>query len=193
MRFVQRRARRLVVLVIGTASLIGCGEGESGRHLKQVDLTGNQLAEMLGIPVWAFSFSGGPVECWVEISEVGQKTMPTRLPEKGTLGQGLGAKESEGTIVIWWTKNPADNSGVLHYKAPGMQLEQAIDPGAFTFGWTSVASSGTPSGKAKAEQGKPGDEIILLDYQAKEVVGSARSKAAPRSVNLRLKARFGAN
>jgi hypothetical protein len=198
MRSGCRVAKVVMVLALAsiTAGVGGCGEQEGGKYLKQVDLTANQLAAMLDIDVWAFQYSGGSVECWLEITETGQKTMPPRMPEKGYLGQGMAVdKPSEGTILLWWRKNPADNSGVLHFKMPNMDLQEPIEPGAFTFGWKAVKTSGTESGKAKAAQGKPGEETVLVEFNAEEALPDAGkagtgSVRPPRAVHLKLKARF---
>jgi hypothetical protein len=184
-----------LALPMATAVMVGCREEESGKYLKQVDLTANQLAAMLDIDVWAFQYSGGAVECWLEITETGQKTMPVRMPDQGYLGQGVVDKPAEGTILLWWTKNPADSSGVLHFKMPNMNLQEAIEPGGFTFGWKGVKVAGTESGKAKAVQGTPGAEVVLIEYNAEEAIanpgkGQAGSGRVPRSVRLKLKARF---
>jgi hypothetical protein len=189
-----RVAKGIVVLALATATagVGGCGEQEGGKYLKQVDLTANQLAAMLDIDVWAFQYSGGTVECWLEIAETGQKTMPVRMPAQGYLGQGgLVDKPAEGTILLWWTKNPADNSGILHFKMPNMSLQESIDPGGFTFGWKGIKTSGTESGKAKAAQGKPGEEVVLIEYNAEEFISSSgANRPVPRAVHLKLKARF---
>jgi hypothetical protein len=65
-------------------------------------LTADQLAQILGVDVWTARYSGGPIDCWLEIEEEGQSTMPKRIPEKDNLGAGSVNPPAEGTIELWW-------------------------------------------------------------------------------------------
>src|SRR5262249_18816373 len=46
-------------------------------------MSDEQLAKDLELQAWAFDFNGGPLRCWLEFKEVGQKTMQARMPAKG--------------------------------------------------------------------------------------------------------------
>jgi hypothetical protein len=46
-------------------------------------MTDERLAQDLELQAWAFDYSGGPLRCWLEVAEVGQKTMSIRHPTEG--------------------------------------------------------------------------------------------------------------
>jgi hypothetical protein len=57
-----------------------------------------ELARDLGVHAWAIEYTGGPLNCWLDIEETGQSTMPARHP--GPVGMNLPAQTERGRIMI---------------------------------------------------------------------------------------------
>jgi hypothetical protein len=55
-------------------------------------------AQALGLRSWAFSYEGGPLQCWFEIQETGQKTFESRIPGPGT---SYASDKEKGRILLW--------------------------------------------------------------------------------------------
>ena len=87
-------------------------------RFEPVDLTAEDLADILGVEAWTCRYSGGPIRCWLEIEETGQETMPRRIPEQDSLGKGTSSKEG-GQILLWWRRDPSGSGGVLCLKVRG--------------------------------------------------------------------------
>ena len=161
-------------------------------------LTADQLAGMLNLNAWSLTYSGGRIQCWLEIEEVGGKTpMKRRVPEKGFVGEigdiapeVLKNRQGEGTILFWWSKNADGNGGSLNLNVSNAgSYGLGLGNDAFTFGWKSFGASSASIGKQPPVTAKPGEEIVLVSYDASESQLPG-SKQSPREVHLRLKARF---
>jgi hypothetical protein len=57
-----------------------------------------ELARDLGVHAWAIEYTGGPLNCWLDIEETGQSTMSARFP--GPVGFNLPAQTERGRIMI---------------------------------------------------------------------------------------------
>jgi hypothetical protein len=57
-----------------------------------------ELARDLGIHAWAIEYTGGPLNCWMDIEETGQSTIPARYP--GPVGMNFPAQAERGRIMI---------------------------------------------------------------------------------------------
>lgn len=152
-------------------------------------LTADQLAQIMGLNVWTAKYSGGPIECWLEIEEEGQSTMPRRIPMKDFIGAGSVNPPSEGSIVFWWSRREDRQGGDLTIKAAGGNYTYSLNKDAFTFAWPSLTAQHTPTGKGQVLKEVPGKEFVIVDYDAQEslLVGD---KKTPRRVHLKLVGRF---
>jgi hypothetical protein len=65
-------------------------------------LTGNgsEIAEQLGLPVWAFDFTGGPFGCWIDIAEEGQQTFPSPHPRNSATR--IRCEGEQGVLLFWF-------------------------------------------------------------------------------------------
>jgi hypothetical protein len=152
-------------------------------------LTADQLAQILGVNVWTAKYTGGPIECWLEIKEEGQSTMPRRIPEKDFLGAGSPGAPREGTIDLWWTRREDRQGGQLTIHAANGGYSYGLGKDAFTFVWPSFSARSTTAGKGDPIHAEEGKEFVIFDYEASESL-PAGDKKPPRKVHLKLMGRF---
>jgi hypothetical protein len=154
-------------------------------------LTADQLAQILGVNAWTAKYSGGPIECWLEIEEEGQSTLPKRLPEKDFLGAGLVNPPAEGTIDLSWTLREDRQGGQLSIHAGNGGYGYGLGKDSLTFAWPGFGARITKIGNGELVNREPGNEFTLLDYDATESLPEGEKKT-PRRVHLKLMGRFAA-
>ncbi len=188
-------------------SLVGCGASEDVQSLNDVpgrepviiqqDLNAQQLADILDVEAWTWTFRGPPPECWIEIEEVGQDTMPSRIPDQGGFGSEIDPASrgpQEGNILLYWRRTEPGGGGVLSFQVDGRGTYFfGLNDQAFTLGWReNWASEFDPPKRAgRPIEASPGKELTLLTYQASQLPegGGMIEQGSPR-LTLRLKARF---
>jgi hypothetical protein len=153
-------------------------------HLEAGKLDAQELAEILGISIWTFRYSGGRVRCWLEINENG---VTSKEPPSGVQDPNKGnAKAKEGKIVLWWRQGQLGlriNSGTA-----SSPYSKTLPNDALWWGWKS--SFGRTNLASAPAATKPGEEITLLRHEAEEFKGTAKDPKAPRKVVIVLKAKF---
>jgi hypothetical protein len=152
-------------------------------------LPADKLAQIMGVTIWTARFSGGPIECWLEIEEEGQSTLPRRIPEKDFVGAGSANRPTEGTIYLWWTKRENQQGGHLWIDVADAIQGYDLNKDAFTFAWGTFFSSHTKFGDGELMNAKPGEEFVVVNYEAGEP-REAGSKKTPRHVRMKLMGRF---
>ena len=143
----------------------------------------DELADFLGITIWAFAYDGGAPRCWVEVIEEGQKTVsqPKILDVKASSQAGDGAG---GKILLFLRPGNVElriNSSVSRGGA-GISLSQD----ALWWGWK--ASSGSSTRLERPVALKPGQEVTLLRHDMEEAKETAKDPKKPRKLRLLLKA-----
>jgi hypothetical protein len=74
-------------------------------------MSDEQPARDLALQAWAFEFSGGPLRCWVEFEETGQKTIPAREPA----ADGWDCDAREGRVVFSVGRGASERmKGIMH-------------------------------------------------------------------------------
>ena len=154
-------------------------------------LTADQLARIVGVNVWTARYSGGPIECWLEIEEEGQSTLPKRIPDKNVLEAGSVNPPSEGTIEFWWSRREDRQGGELKIHAGNGSFSYGLNKDAFTFAWSNVSVRATAPGNGEVIRAVPGKEFVIVDYDASESRPPGDEKP-PRRVHLKLLGRFSA-
>jgi hypothetical protein len=86
-------------------------------------MTDRQLARDLELQAWSFEFNGGPLRCWLEFEETGQKAMPARAPSQGEWE----CDAKEGRIVFSVGRAASERMKVIMQK-----LGKDADPEAVT-------------------------------------------------------------
>ena len=161
-----------------------------GPQIQQAELDTEQLANILQssqISAWTFKYSGGPIRCWLEIEESGQKTMPARIPEEGFVEERAKPQKDEGKILLWWKRGLPDSGTTIELEVADSGC--SLGPDRFVFEWDSLTGvSTTVHGSPRL---KPGQEVVLMTYEAKEDPDKAKAKepGKPRIVKLLLKAK----
>ena len=153
-------------------------------HIEIQSLTADQLAQIVGVNVWTARYSGGPIECWLEIEEEGQSTLPKRIPEKGSVGVN-----PEGSVLLWWTRREDRQGGQLALESGGGFYGHSLNKDAFTFGWSGFGAQVETIGNGELKEGEPGKEFVVIDYDARESLQGG-DKKMPRRVHLKLMGRF---
>ena len=69
-------------------------------------MSDEQLAKDLDLQAWAFEFNGGPLYCWLEFEESGQKTVAPSLPF-GAIVPGSGTSGRAGSCSRSDAKGPS--------------------------------------------------------------------------------------
>ena len=152
-------------------------------------LTADQLARILGVNVWTARFSGGPIECWLEVEEEGQSTLPKRIPEKDFIDAGSVNPPTEGSIDMWWTQREDRQGGQLSIHAANGSYSYGLNKDALTFAWPGFGAGSTTIGKGELKTVEPGKDFVIIDYDANESLPDG-SKKTPRRVHLKLMGRF---
>jgi hypothetical protein len=83
------------------------------------------LARDLGIHAWAIEYSGGPLNCWLDIEETGQSTMPARFPELAAMN--LPAQSERGRIMIGLRPGAARGNSSARSKRMLQELGNPVD------------------------------------------------------------------
>jgi hypothetical protein len=156
-------------------------------HVQIQPLTADQLAQILGVNVWTATYSGGPIECWLEIEEEGQSTMPKRIPGKDCLGAGSANPPSEGAIDLGWSRREDRQGGQLTIHAAKGRYPYGLSKDAFAFPWQGFGNTTRRSGGPI--QGQPGKAFVIVDYDARELHVDS-DKKTPRRVHRKLMGRF---
>ncbi len=166
------------------------GENASTTVIEQQKIDAETLASILGVHVWSFKFSGGPVRCWLEVEEVGQDTTPKRMPEGGEF---VTSQNDNGEIRFVWQGNRSTGGSLDLSCNPGGGYGFALHNKAFVFDWNTWRSHGlTPTGQIRSIEASEGEELVLMTYKASEIT-SANDTTKPREVTLTLKAIVGEN
>ena len=161
-------------------------------QIQQVNLDAEQLADILQIQTWTFRYSGGPVRCWLEFEESGQKTMPTRIPRQGFIGDKFKPQKNEGKILLWYRKDSLSaprSGGTLELKVGPDFYSLGIPADGFIFGWKVSGATGYIRG-VEPITAKAGKELTLMSLTFKALETPAEEAFKPRSVKLTLKAMF---
>jgi hypothetical protein len=143
----------------------------------------DELADFLGISVWAFAYDGESPRCWVEVTEEGQKTVSQPkiidVPARQGPNAGGGGKIllflKPGTIELRRNSRVAREGGGV-----------GLAPDALWWGWKGGGGSTTRLERPVAL--KAGQEITLLSHEMQEVKDFAKDPKNPRKVRLVLKA-----
>ncbi|CAN5911019.1 hypothetical protein BH23PLA1_BH23PLA1_29020 [soil metagenome] len=191
----------LLLLLIG-----GCGSSENGKGQSSAtvrepalipqDLTAGQLADILDIEAWTWTYRGPAPECWIEIIEEGQETMPARIPAQGSIGSEINPFATglrEGTILFYWRQTEPDGGGVLHLSVDGRgAYKYGLNSQALTFGWKAWSSQDHSRHRVgEPIETRPDEELTLLDYEASQLPeGDAMVEQGLPRLTIRLKARF---
>jgi hypothetical protein len=153
-------------------------------RLEPSKLEAQELADILGISVWTFRYSGGRVRCWLEIDENGNKTKKppdgVQDPNKGNVGA------KEGKILLWWRREQLALR--VQSRASAGNYVEGLAHDSLWWGWKTW--SGSVSVLSTAGSRKPGSEITLLRYEAVEIPEKAKDPKQPRKVTIVLKALF---
>jgi hypothetical protein len=201
----QSRSVQFIFLLTFASMLVGCNDSGNGQvgppvtkqaapaplstgapQIQIQPLTADQLAQILGVDVWTARYSGGPIDCWLEIEEEGQSTMPKRIPEKDSLGAGSVNPPDEGTIELWWRREDRQGGQLMIRTAAGAHM-YGLGKDSFTFAWKAFIAGGTPKGNGGLIRGEPGKAFVIVEYDARE---QGSDKKIPRRVNLKLWGRF---
>jgi hypothetical protein len=194
MRLCLGIAMGVLLAVSGMAALTG-GTGHvaaadpAGPSVVPQPLTADQLAGMLNVTAWSFQYKDCVAQCWVEIEEVGGKHPRTwRMPDAGYVPMST-PQAREGTILLWWQRPPGGQGGAITLDVNGSRCVVGLAEGAFVWGFKAWSASVTPNGKQPAFSAAPGEELVLVNFDAKESVPEGSEEAA-REVHLKLKAKF---
>lgn len=169
-------------------------------------LSDEQLTKELDLQAWAFEFTGGPLYCWLEFEESGQKTVASSL-EFGSLvpgswdvregrivfsvgraasGRMAGvvpkAGKDDGPDVVTFNlrlRDPAGGTNTHRFSLGGSPL---------WFGWPGGEKQFTTRAEPVAAAGE-GDAFTLLRVECTEA--NPAKTDAPRRVVLALKGAFG--
>ncbi len=174
----------------GDQELIASDDGKNASTtvIEQQRIDAETLASILGVHVWSFRFSGGPVRCWLEVEEVGQDTMPKRMPEGGEF---VTSNNDNGEIRFVWQGSRSTGGSLDLNCNPGGGYGFALHNKAFVFDWKTRRSHGlTPTGQIRSIEASEGEELVLMTYKASEIT-SANDTTEPREVTLTLKAIIG--
>jgi hypothetical protein len=163
-----------------------------------------QLARELGIRAWAVDFTDGPMICWLEIEETGQRTIEPR-PYGGPGEIFLMGTDAARGRILWWfrpgahSKNPSARSRRIMQRlgtsAEGISEIMAIS-GAGLGGFDEAAEPPVPrlwsswndvtmKDLSRPAKVRPGEETTLFAIEATEKEPPQESK--PRKVKLMLK------
>jgi hypothetical protein len=149
-------------------------------------LTADKLAQIVGVTVWTAKYSGGPIECWLEIEEEGQSTLPKRFPQD-FVGAGSVNRPTEGTINLWLRRREDLQGGELTIDVADAKYSYGLNKDAFTFAWGLFFAHSTKIGNGELMKGEPGKEFVVVEYQAGELPQHGKT---PRRVRLKLMGRF---
>jgi hypothetical protein len=156
---------------------------KQGQTFANAAIEADELADFLGITIWAFAYDGGAPRCWVEVIEEGQKTVsqPKIIDVKANSQASDGPG---GKILLFLRPGNAElriNSAVSRGGA-GIGLSQD----ALWWGWK--GSSGSSTRLERPVSLKAGQEITLLRHDMEEAKETAKDPKKPRRVRLLLKA-----
>jgi hypothetical protein len=161
-----------------------------------------ELARELGVRAWAIEFTGGPLNCWLEVEETGQHTTEARLP--GPQGIFWTCPPERGRILFWFRPGASRENGSGRSRRILKQLPERTDPIAEVIVLSGAASSKEWSANprlarwwsnwndvsikeiARAGKVEGANEVTLFAIEATEKGPPAG--AVPRKVKLALKA-----
>jgi hypothetical protein len=175
-----------VFMGLVTIALVGtvCADEpeKDGPRFSNARLEAEDLAEFLGIEVWAFSYEGPATRCWLEVTEVGQKTVnQTKILEVNTSGGGHDAWP--GRVVLFM--RPGDLQLRVKSEASSGGASVTLPGNALWWGWKS--SHGKSMRLQRPVTLEPGKAVTLLHYE-KEESGSITEQGTPhRKVKLEIK------
>ncbi len=166
--------------LIALFSLLWCPAGNAqtqtaaqppkqGQTFANAAIDADELADFLGITIWAFAYDGGAPRCWVEVIEEGQKTVsqPKILDVKANPQATDGAG---GKILLFLRPGNVElriNSAVSRGGA-GIGLPQD----ALWWGWK--GSSGSSTRLERPVALKAGQEVTLLRHEMEEAEGDGQ-------------------
>lgn len=109
-------------------------------------MSDEQLAKDLDLQAWAFEFNGGPLYCWLEFEESGQKTVATDL-EFGSIVPGSW-DVPKGRMVFSVGRGASERM-----KGITQKVSKDADPGAVTFNLRLRDPAGGKSGSHQSSLG----------------------------------------
>ena len=170
-------------------------------------LSDTDLVKELEAVVFAFDYRGGPIRLWVEVEEVGQKTMPKQFPKEA---EGWQFAASEGQVCFALLRGVSERIGRLAARAGKKHSTEAVEDFLIyqakdrTFKNPKDNSHTSSTGhlnplwygwkKAKVEaevldaKPKPGEAVALFVVKAAEAIDGGKE---PRKAKLTLKAVLG--
>ena len=147
--------------------------------IRNGELTAEELADFLGVGAWVFEYEGGRPRCWLEVEEVGQKTVSK--PKVLEVAEPNERPEAHRGKVLFFLRR-GDIQLRIHSGASRGGSGIALPPEALWWGWPAFSGSTTRLERPAAP--KPGDEVVLLRYESEEAVQGVEK---PRKVVLTLK------
>lgn len=138
-------------------------------------LSADELASILDVQVYAFSYSGGRVSCWLEVDD------GTMIPRWTTAG------DEEGKILLWWKRGELTLSFFSNGRPRGGSSNGYPDDYLW-WGWEGGWNATTYTKLNTPLTPDSGEEVTLLHYKAVEK--KAADPENPRTVTVTLKARF---
>jgi hypothetical protein len=160
-----------------------------GPQVQIQPLPADKLAEILGVTIWTAKFSGGPIQCWLEIEEEGQSTLPKRIPDNNYVGAGAANRPTEGMIYFWIKRKPDHQGGDIWIDVADAIQGYGFREDGFTYTWGTFFSTWTQHGSGELMKAEPGKEFVIIKYDADEP-GEAGSKKPHRHVRMKLMGRF---
>jgi hypothetical protein len=161
------------------------------------DLAPRQLADELKTKVWAFAYTGGPLQCRVAVEEVGQKTYGGErhfsIPD-----DYLKFGESEGHVCLWMRQVLSERMKQIALKAGKVGDTQGVVVGNYNPSHRATASASFPflwfhwQGASFMERKfeavpKDGAEVTILEVEATGL--QPPEGKSPRKVKLTMTAK----
>jgi hypothetical protein len=181
---------------------VSTAAAEPKHQLQQGELEARQLAGILEIQAWTFSYSGGRVRCWLEIEEKGQSTFQYGKRVHDVQDTNKGDERARRGKILFIIDRRGQRMALGIESGVSQRLETwSLNEKSLWFGWKSSAgeiSSDFANSAHKSEAENPGTdkEVTLLKYRWVEYKPSAEDAKAQavaddsREVIITLKAVF---
>src|SRR5438128_6066680 len=133
----------------GVPPQMEASDEQAGHHVEASKVDAQELAEILGIQVWAFHYSGGRIHCSVEIDEDGKN--------KEVLSLDSGKNSQKGRILFW-----VQRGQIVLRASPGGTAGMGLPNDGLWWGWKSwTGEISTPDHPVAP---KPGEEFTLMTH-----------------------------
>ena len=180
--------------LIALISVLWCAAGNAqsgtaaqppkeGPTFANAAIDADELADFLGITIWAFAYDGGTPRCWVEVIEEGQKTVSQ--PKILDVKANLQATDGEGGKILLFLR---PGNVELRINSPASRGGAGIGLSRDALWWGWKASSGSTTRLERPVALKAGQEVTLLRHEMEEAKDTAKNPKKPRKVSLLLKA-----